>query len=638
VKARGRRRRPRRRAPAPAADGRTWAPTAVAAPLTVAALTLLAFAPVVQNGFVDWDDTDNLTANPFFRGLGWPELRWMWTTALMGHYIPLTWMSFGLDYLVWGLNPLGYHLTNLLLHVANACLVYAIATRLIGSSAAGDARADGVGVRLGATFAALLFSVHPLRVESVAWATERRDVLCGLFVLAAVLAYLRRTERAEAAHDRRWYWASLGLFAAAALSKSMAVTLPAVLLVLDVYPLQRLGGDPRTWLRPPASRVWVEKLPFLAVSAVVTVVAFVAVGGNLTAPIELGVVERVALSAYQVAFYLWKSIVPLGLAALYELPVPLMVWSRPFVVGALLLVAISTLAIVKRRRWPGVLAAWVGSAILLFPVSGIFHNGPQIAADRYTYLPALPWAVLAGVGLRLVWDTLSRLRPARALALGGAAAVVAALGALTWAQAQTWRDSGRLWTHALAVAPSSLAHYNLGVHLDGQGRWDEAIAHYRRALELKPDFAEAHYNWGVNLARQGRWADAIARYEHALRLKPDHAEAHVNWGVALAREGHWDAAIAHYARALELKPAFAAAHNNWGSALARQGRWREAAAHYREAVRIKPDLAEAHNNLGSVLAQQELWDEAIAHYRQALAIRPDFHEARENLARLLRAR
>jgi tetratricopeptide (TPR) repeat protein len=609
---------------------------AVAAPVTIAALTLLAFAPVVQNGFVDWDDPDTLTANPFFRGLGWPQLRWMWTTALMGHYIPLTWMSFGFDYLVWGLNPVGYHLTNLLLHAASACLIYAIAARLIGSTAAGDARADGVGVRLGATFAALLFSVHPLRVESVAWATERRDVLCGLLVLASLLAYLRSTtERAEAARDRRWYWISLGLFAAAALSKSMAVTLPAVLLLLDVYPLRRLGGDPRTWLRPPTARVCLEKLPFLAVSAIVSVVAFVAVGGNLTAPIELGVVERLALSVYQVAFYLWKSIVPLGLAALYELPAPLVVWSRPFAASVVVFAAITTLAIATRRRWPAILAAWAGSGILLLPVSGIFHNGPQIAADRYTYLPALPWAVLAGAGLRLAWNTLARSRPARALVLGGSAAAVAALGGLTWTQTQTWRNSERLWTHALAVAPSSLAHYNLGVHFDALGRWDEAIAHYRQALAIKPDYADAHYNWGVDLARQGRWDDAIARYEHALRLKPDHAEAHFNWGIALARQGQWDAAIAHYARALELRPTFAAAHNNWGSALARQGRWSEATAHYREAVRIKPDHAEAHNNLGSVLVQQERWDEAIAHYRQALAIRPDFPEARESLSRLL---
>jgi tetratricopeptide (TPR) repeat protein len=336
-----------------------------------------------------------------------------------------------------------------------------------------------------------------------------------------------------------------------------------------------------------------------------------------------------------VAFYLGKTIVPLGLAPLYELPAPLVVWSRPFALAFVVFSAITTLAIVVRRRWPAISAAWLASGILLLPVSGIFHNGPQIAADRYTYLPALPWAVLSGGGLWLAWNTLARSRPARAFALGGLAAAVAALCALTWVQTRTWRDSERLWTHALAVAPSALAHYNLGVHLDGQGRWDEAIAHYRRALEIKPDFAEAHYNWGVDLARQGRWDEAIARYEHALRRKPDHAEAHYNWGIALARQGQWDAAIAHYARALELRPTFAAAHNNWASALARQGRWREATAHYREALRIKPDHAEAHHNLGSVLAQQQRWDEAIAHYRQALAIRPDFPEAREGLARLL---
>jgi len=622
------RRRPRSLRPASRAADR-WT-----LPLVVAAVTFLAFVPVFQNDFVDWDDVDNLTGNPFFRGLGWPQLRWMWTTTLMGHYIPLTWMTFGLDYLVWGLNPLGYHLTSLLLHVANACLVYFIVARLLALGAPGDAREDSLGVRLGAVFAALLFGVHPLRVESVAWATERRDVLCAFFFLVSILAYLRHASGDDPARHRGWYWTSLGFFGAAALSKSMAVTLPAILIVLDFYPLKRFDGPPSAWLRPPAARLWVEKLPFLLVSAAVSAVAIFANRGNLASQTELGVLERVAVSVYQAAFYLWKSIAPVQLAALYELQTPVAVLSWPFALSAVVLLVITSVALLTRACWPGILAAWLASGIMLGPVSGAFHNGPQIAADRYTYLPALPWAVLGGAALWLWWRA-SRRRLAQTLALCGPAVAVVTLGVLTTIQTQTWRDPERLWTHALAVAPSSVAHYNLGVHLDGQGRWDQAIGHYQEAVRIKPDHADALYNWGVDLARQGKWGDAIGRYEEALRIKPQHAEAHYNWGLVLARQGRWSEAIAHYELALTLKPEFAAAHNNWGNALARQSRWSEAIGHYREAVRIKPDHAEAHNNLGSVLAQQELWDEAISHYRQALQIRPDFAEARANLDRLM---
>src|SRR5881409_381808 len=216
------------------------------APLLVVLFTLTAFLPTLQNQFVNWDDDENFLNNPHYRGLGWTHLRWMWTTHL-GHYIPLTWMTFGLDYLVWGMNPVGYHLTSLLLHTANAGLFYLIAQHLISLSL-DDPLAHDFDVRLGAAFAALLFGVHPLRVESVAWATERRDVLCGFFFLVSLLAYLQHARSEETGRWRRWYWVSLGFFVAAVLSKAMAVTLPAVLVVLDFHPLHRLGARPSNWL------------------------------------------------------------------------------------------------------------------------------------------------------------------------------------------------------------------------------------------------------------------------------------------------------------------------------------------------------------------------------------------------------
>src|SRR5881396_2679307 len=260
----------------------------------IAVVTFAAFLPTLQNQFVAWDDGKNLLNNYHYRGLGWTHLRWMWTTHL-GHYIPLTWMTFGLDYLLWGMNPVGYHLTNLLLHAANAAVFYLVARRILGLALPGPAQRGNVGLAASAAFAALLFAIHPLRVESVAWATERRDVLSGLFYLLALLVYLRAGEQGE--RGRSGYWASVGLFVCALLSKSMAVSLPVVLLILDVYPLRRLGGA-RGWWGEPARRIYLEKIPFVLLALAASGGAFIPQieGRNMPSLDELSVLGRLAVS------------------------------------------------------------------------------------------------------------------------------------------------------------------------------------------------------------------------------------------------------------------------------------------------------------------------------------------------------
>ena len=294
-----------------------------AIPAAVAVLTFLAFLPTLDNGFVDWDDISNLGDNESYRGIGRTQIAWMFTTFHMGHYIPLTWLTFGLDYAVWGMDPFGYHLTNLVLHAANAALVYWIAVWLLTLAVPGLS-SEWLGLRLTAMTAALLFSLHPLRVESVAWATERRDVLCGFFYLLAILAYLRACEAqsASARGRRLWYGAAVAAFAISLLSKSMAVSLPVVLLLLDIYPLRRLTLD-RAILKEPRQRlVLAEKIPFVILSAAAAVAAVVAVRrGALLAPMsELGIVERVTLATFSLAFYLWKMLAPVNLSPLYEMP------------------------------------------------------------------------------------------------------------------------------------------------------------------------------------------------------------------------------------------------------------------------------------------------------------------------------
>src|SRR5437660_4673758 len=503
------------------------------APLLVALFTLTAFLPALQNQFVNWDDKDNFLDNPHYRGLGWTHLRWMWTTHL-GHYIPLTWMTLGLDYLLWGMNPVGYHLTSLLLHAADAVVFFFVVRRLLtralpGPSERGHALAVAAGV------AALVFAIHPLRVESVAWATERRDVLSGLFYLVAILLYLRACE--GGARGRGWYWLSVAAFVGALLSKSMVVNLPVVLLILDVYPLRRLGGAVGWWSEP-ARRVYVEKIPFVLLAAAASAIALMAQLSHdtMVLVVQLSALGRLAVSVYGLSFYLWKMVVPVNLSPLYERPPTLNPLATPFILSYGAVVAITALVLALRRPLPGLLAAWVAYVVVLLPVLGIFQSGPQIAADRYTYLASLGWAILAGACLLFCWRisrTSTTGTPTTLPIAGVAICVVAGLGVLTWNQVHIWHDSERLWTYTVAIHPnSSLAQFSLGIVLSEQGKPTEAIEHFQNGLPLRPDEPYAHTNLGVAI-QQGKLADAIEHFRQAVRIYPDDALAHTNWGSAL---------------------------------------------------------------------------------------------------------
>src|SRR5438128_10136613 len=560
-------------------------------PLVIAFSTFAAFLPALQNQFVSWDDAENFLDNPHYRGLGWTHLRWMWTTHL-GHYIPLTWMTLGLDYLLWGLNPVGYHLTNLLLHAANAVVFFFVVRRLLtralpGPSERGHALAVAAGV------AALVFAIHPLRVESVAWATERRDVLSGLFYLVAILLYLRACE--GGARGRGWYWLAVATFVLALLSKSMVVNLPVVLLILDVYPLRRLGGAVGWWSEP-ARRIYIEKIPFVLLAAAASAIAVMAQSSvhAAAAMAQRSLPVRLVVSAYGLGFYLWKMVVPVNLSPLYELPRTMDPVAPPFILSYALVLAITAIVLALRRPVPGLPAAWVAYVVVLLPVLGILQSGPQIAADRYTYLAGLGGASLAGAGLLSTW----RRWPPFVLT-GLTVVLLSGLGTLTWNQVEVWHDSEKLWSHAAAIDPRSpVGQYSLGLALVRQGKLTEAIEHFKTALQIKPEYPDAHTNVGAALADQGKLAEAIDYYREALQSKPDDALAHYNWGVALARQGKMEEAIGHYRQALQSKPNYAEAHNNVGAALADQGKLAEAIDHYRQALQNKPDFALGHYNWG----------------------------------------
>lgn len=613
-------------------------------PILVALLTFAAFLPAVHNGFVDWDDDKNFLENPRYRGLGWTQLRWMFTTFHEGHYQPLSWLTLGLDYVVWGMAPFGYHLTNLILHAANAMLFYFLALQLLRPAVPVGSDRELRVFPISAAFAALIFAIHPLRVESVAWVTERRDVLSGLFFLLTIVCYLKANRVAETRPFRlRWMVATFVVYLFCLFSKAIGIILPIILLLIDVHPLARLRRGPATWFGPATRPVWWEKVPFLFVAIAFGVVAILAQQENLAfKPLQhYGFTPRVAQVIFGSAFYVWKTIVPFGLSPLYQLPEGLQLWDWSVALSGLMIVAVSAGLFRVRQRWPAGLAIWVYYLVVLAPVSGIAQSGVQVAADRYTYLSCLGWAILAGAGLLYVWRLwiTGKIRFRTIFLTNGLAIMgLLVLTTLTWRQIAVWRDSETLWRHVLAVEPkASVAHNNLGTVLYRRGELEKAIGHYRRALEIGSD-AVAYNNLGNALAKQGRMAEAEQSFLSAVRLKPDFAEAYSNLGNLFATQGKLEEAARQYRRAVGADPNAVGAHHSLAVALAHQGKLAEAIPHFRKAIELSPQSADIYLNLGAALAKEGRLDEAIGSFQQLLVIKPDFVPAYYNLGTIMAAK
>jgi tetratricopeptide (TPR) repeat protein len=603
-----------------------------------------AFYPALQNKFVNWDDDKIIVENMFYRGLSWTNIQWMFTTFHMGHYQPLTWITLGIDHLFWGLNPVGYHLTSLLLHCVNVVLLYFVAVRLLLCAHPDLANHEHSSVALAAGFSALLFSVHPLRVESVAWATERRDVLSGLFFLLAILCYLKAaTNGGSGLRHGRWILISLGAYVLSLLAKASALTLPPVLVVLDVYPLRRLGRPSTGWFDPRTRNVWREKIPFFALAFVAGVIALSAqYQAGAMKPLEQhNIAARLSQSLYGITFYLWKTILPFSLSPLYEIPAGYNPWHWRFLVSGLVALAISAVLIWLRKRWPAILASWVTYLLILAPTLGLAQSGPQLVADRYSYLSCMSWAILAGAGGHYFWQATVRGRiRKRSFFLGSCAviAIVLGLGFQTWRQTQVWHDSERLWNYALLTVGESLfARNNLGNALALQGRFDEAIDQFQRALKIDPNDADAAYNLGNALAQQGKFEAAGAQLEQALKIKPDHAMAAYDLANVRARQGRLDEAIDQFQRALKSNPGLARAHYNSGQIFLQEGRLDEAIRSYRLALGIDPAHIRAHYYLAVALAAQGNFGGADKEFREALRLEPNLAEAHAGLARALSA-
>lgn len=581
----------------------------------VCIITFAVFWPTMHNEFVNWDDDKTIVENPQFRGLTGENLQWMFTTHHTGHWQPLSWITLALN-AEWAqsaygnpIDPRPYHLTNNFIHMFNALLVYLLALRLLRIAARPhetDSQSS-IALPLAAAFAALLFSVHPLRVESVAWATERRDVLSAMFFLGTLLCYLQAV--AANAHSsqsraRFFYILSIALAALGLLAKSIGVVLPAIMLILDVYPLRRLPIDPRRWFDRSVSRVFAEKIPFLILAIVGSLIAVIAQrsAGAMLEIDQLGAGHRVYVMTHGFAFYVLKTVAPWNLSPLYEIPFRFSFADASFIISAVTVAIVTAVTVLLGRRAPTMLAAWAACVVIVLPVSGLFQSGPQLAADRYSYLSCIGFALLVG-GAMLHWlNSPPPFRGRTIIACLVASIMIVALSVLTVNQIGIWRDSLSLWNTVIARRPNtSLAYMNRGVVYTHLNNLPQAQADLERSLELWPDEPTAMNNLTSVLSMRGDFV----RCEHVARrvivLRPDSVDGHINLGFALLNLNRIDEAVEQYRTAFALDPSKAPMLLELARSLAERGNQPLAVELVRNVIASQPQNAQAKKLLDSLI-------------------------------------
>jgi len=620
-------RRPNLAPPRPDSQRAVWS---VSFFLVVAVFVV--FGQTVRHEFINYDDDLYVTDNPqVAQGLTFRGIGWAFTYSQIGHWHPLTWLSHMLDCQLYRLNPGGHHLTNVLLHATNAVLLFLVLRQMMGLRISKNVRAMATPASAlwPSAFIAAVFAIHPLRVESVAWVAERKDVLSGLFFMLTLGAYVRYVRQPSSLVN---YSALVLLFAMGLLSKNMLVTMPFVLLLLDYWPLGRLSPTVVSHSSfETLGRLLIEKLPLFLLSAA-SCIATSLVSEKIPVADRFTLFSRLQNGLVSYVTYLWQTVCPVALA----IPYPMSTGSLPSwkLAGALfLLAAISLGAWVLRKQHPCLIVGWLWYVGMLVPVTGIVQISYYAHADRYTYLPQI------GLTLAVVWalqESSVSWRYRREVLATAAAGVIAALMVCAAIQTSYWRNNELLWKHTLACTPENArANNNLGNALIPQSRFNEAIEQYQQALHINPDYAEAHNNLGNALALQGRYAEAIGQYQLALHINPEYLEAHYNLGDALMRSGRSEEAIDHFKKVLELRPGFAKAHNKSGAALVQIGRPDEAIIHFQKAIEIDAGYADAHYNLARALGEKGRLDEAVVQFQATIRMDPNNADAHGNLAKAL---
>ena len=621
-----------------------WLAFAICISLLV--LVFFVYWPVRHFEFINFDDGDYVFQNPYVQaGLTRAGVVWAFTTGFASNWHPVTWLSHMFDCQIFGTNAGPHHMVNVAIHSINSILLFLLLRRM-------------TGVMWRSAIVAGLFALHPLRVESVAWIAERKDVLCGLFWMLTTWMYVGYVQSRPGSARIKFYFSMLGCFVLGLMSKAVIVTLPFTLLLLDYWPLRRIG---KISLRQAV----LEKVPFLALSlasSVVTLLVQARARPTFDA-LPLGLRLANALVSYQQ--YLRKLFLPDDLAVFYPHPMRWPFWY--VVLSASVIVAISWVVARYKREYPYLPVGWLWFLGAFIPMIGIIQVGSQSMADRYSYIPEI------GLAIALIWggaDLLKAFKAPPALAGGIATVTLGVCCVFTYFQIAFWKDSITLFTHAAAKTSNNvIAYVNRGYELACRERYADAISDFETALRIKPDDAGALANIGTAYAKVDEKLKAAIYYETCLKINPAHAGANNGMGRLLEDAGHFDDAIPYFQRALASKTNLAEAENNWGFALAHKGDMSNAIDHYETALRIDANNGEAHNNLGvalagldrmpaalkhfaravelkpadaqvqnnyaNMLADAGKFDDAVTHYHVALKIRPDYLNARSNLGRTL---
>jgi len=590
--------------------------------------TFAIYSQVQDHEFINYDDDHYITNNLNVQGgLTSESVKWAFTTFRGGNWSPLTWFSHMLDYQLYGLHAKGYLLTNLFFHIANSLLLFLVLFRMTGAI-------------WKSAFVGAMFAFHPLNVESVAWAAERKNVLSTLFWLLTMWAYIHYIEKSTI----KKYGLLLLFFALGLMSKPMLVTLPFALLLLDYWPLGRLKFEQERddkkitekyrGKKSKTLRFVFEKIPLFLITAGLSIVTFIAQksSGAMNFTENLTFSTRLTNAMVSYLEYLGKMLWPEKLAVFYPHPGNnLALWQG--ILCGVALVGITIFSIRLIRKAPYFAVGWFWYLGTLVPVIGIVQIGGQAMADRYAYIP------LIGIFIIVAWgvpELISKWRYKEKVLTISVGTIIFILLITTWRQVSHWKNSITIFKHAIRVTEKkypdfSLAYNNLGIALFAKQKNEEAISHLKMAIKIKPDYAEAYNNLGNALSAERKIDEAISHYKMAIKIQPDSANAYNNLGVALVAEGKKEEAISNLKVAIKIKPDYAEAYSNLGNALFAEGKNEEAISHYKMALKIKSDSADVHYNLGNALVAEGKKEEAISHLKMAIKIKPDDADAYNNL-------
>ncbi len=600
---------------------------AIAVCLLLALTTLVLYLPATRNGFVSLDDHEYIIDNTHVTpGLTWADIVWAFEfSGYASNWHPLTWLSHALDCQLYGLNPTGHHLVSVILHVINSVLVLLLFRQMTGSL-------------WRSTFVAALFAWHPLHVESVAWASERKDVLSTLFWLLTMMAYVKYVREAGARSPKRWHFYALSLlfFALGLMSKPMLVTLPFALLLLDFWPLKRSSaplppGEQPALLSLPWLRLVFEKTPFFLLAFGASLITYLTQqhAGAVSSLEEVSLFRRAGNAAVAYLMYVWKTIWPVHLAAFY--PYPRHQSLLLILTAVVFLLACSALAFLGTKRRPFLFTGWFWFLGTLVPTIGLVQVGSQAMADRYMYIPSIGLFALIVWGLRgflMAWATIA----GRALAT--AAGIIALVGFVfcTSFQINTWHDSARLFIHAVETTKDNYTAYNgLGGALDAENQSEEALAAYRQCVQINPRYPEGQYNLGTAFLNRGRLDDAVEHLNAALKWNPDYVAARNNLGKTLMMQGKLDQAAAQFNQAIHSDTNYAQAYYDLGTVLMAQSRPDAAVSPFSKAIQLKPDYFDACGNLGIAYMELGRKTDGITQLSRAVELRPNDATAHANL-------